>query len=192
MTQLAELGGQWKFKASRTTLGAPELLTNGASLLVVENRQFATRIDVETGKPLWRRPISATPLANVSTMAVLDSSELFVVSDRVVRAFSLDDGSKLWERYTGRGPWKLRLRDDNLICIQSSAREEKLIDEPANAEIVILDSAHGRIVQRLRFGSEINNENVEVQASTCIVRSGNQLIGLSPWPSIDTAKVPKR
>jgi outer membrane protein assembly factor BamB len=192
MTQLAELGAQWKHKASITTLGAPELLTDGASLLFVENRQFATRIDVETGKPLWRRPISATPLANVSTMAVLNSSELFTVSDHVVRAFSLEDGSKLWEQYTGPGPWKLRLLDGTLICIQSSPREEKLIDEPENAAIVILDSAHGRIVQRLRFESELNDEDVEVRASTCIVRSGNQLIGLSPWLSIDTAKVPQR
>jgi outer membrane protein assembly factor BamB len=189
MTQLAELGAQWKHKASTTTLGAPELLTNGASLLFVENRQFATRIGVETGKPLWRRPISATPLANVSAMAVLNSSELFAVSNHVVRAFSLEDGSKIWERYVGRGPWKLRLLEGTLICIQSSPRDGELIDEPTNAAIVILDSANGRIVQRLRFDSEINNDDVDVHDSTCIVRSGNQLIGLVAWPAIDTAKV---
>lgn len=190
MTQLAELGAQWKFKLPGTSLSAPELLTDGDSLLFVENRQFTTRIDVETGKPLWRRPISTTPLANVSEMAVLNSSVLFVVSDHVVRAFSFEDGSKLWERHIGPGQWKLRLSDDTLICVQSSPRDEELIVASATAAVVILDSAHGQIVQRLWFDSAIKNEDVEVQAGTCIVRSGNQLIGLKSWTTSDSADGP--
>jgi len=193
MTPLAELGVQWKHNVSGTTHGPPEVLTTGSTIVVIEDQQFATRINIETGQPVWRRPISATPLTTGAAATVLTSEVLYAVSDRVVRAFSLEDGSRKWERYLGPGPgsWRIQRSDDMLICIEfseDSERQNAALQTPA---IVILDSASGRIVQRLRFNSEIHDGNVGLRAGSCMVRSGDQLIGFAAWPAIDAVNTLK-
>lgn len=187
MTQLAELGIQWKHKASGTTHGLPETLTVGTTIVVIEDRQFATRIDIENGKPLWRRPISATPITNVGSTTVLTSKTLFAASDQVVRAFSVEDGSSQWERYLGPGPWNIRLANGALIGVQSSPEVSTKTADSTETAIVILDPASGEIVQRLRFDSALSDDDVSVQADRCIVRSGNQLVGFKFWPTNDAA-----
>jgi outer membrane protein assembly factor BamB len=191
MTQLAELGVQWKHEPSGTTHGIPEILTAGGTMVVIEDRQFATRIDVATGNPLWRRPISTTPIASVGLMTVLTSEEFFAASDRVVRAFSLEDGSRKWEHYLGPDQWRIRHSDGVLICVQSSSEVVTKTAESTAAAIVILDSATGEIVQRLRFDSELSDDDVNIQADRCIVRSGNQLVGFKYWPTNDPVNVPR-
>ncbi|MFT5091585.1 MAG: outer membrane protein assembly factor BamB [Porticoccaceae bacterium] len=190
-TQLAELGVQWKYKASGTTHGLPEILTAGTTMVVIEGRQFATRIDIETGNPLWRRPISTTPIGSVGAMAVLTSETIFVASDRIVRAFSGEDGSSKWERYLGPGQWRIRQSDGALICVQSSPEGETKTPESTAAAIVILDLSNGEIVQRLRFDSELSDNDVSIEADRCIVRSGNQLVGFKHWPANDAGNVPR-
>jgi len=190
MTQLAELGVQWKHKPSGTTHGLPEILTAGTRIVVIEDRQFATRIDIETGKPLWRRPISTTPIGSVGSMPVLTSETLFAASDRVVRAFSVEDGSSKWERHLGPGQWRIRQSDGALICVQSSSEGATKTPESTAATIVILNLSNGEIVQRLRFDSELRDDDVNIQADRCIVRSGNQLVGFKNWPTNDTVNVP--
>lgn len=185
MTQLAELGVQWKHKASGTTHGLPEILTAGNTMVAIEDRQFATRIDAENGKPLWRRPISTTPIANVGAATVLTSGSLFAASDQVVRAFSVEDGSSKWERYLGPGQWRIRLSNGALICVESASGVAKQTFASTANSIVILDSASGEIVQRLRFDSELRDRDVCIQPDRCIVRSGDQLVGFKFWPTND-------
>ena len=183
MTQLAELGTQWKHKASGTTHGLPEILTAGTTIVVIEDHQFATRIDIENGKPLWRRPISGTPISNVGSTTVLTSETLFAASGQVVRAFSVEDGSSKWERYLGPGPWEIRLANGALIGLQSSPDVSTKTADSTEAAIAILDSASGELVQRLRFDSALSDDDVSLQADRCIVRSGNQLVGFKIWPT---------
>lgn len=187
MTQLAELGVQWQHKVSGTTHGLPEILTADNTMVVIEDRQFATRIETENGRSLWRRPISATPIADVGSTTVLTSETLFAASDQVARAFSVEDGSRQWERYLGPGRWRIRLANGALIGVQSAPETATKTAESTDAAIVILDSASGKIVQRLRFDVALNNDDVSIQADRCIVRSGNQLVGFKIWPTNDVA-----
>ena len=191
ITQLAELGVQWTHKASGTTHGLPEILTAGTTMVVIDDRQFATRIDIENGKPLWRRPVSTTPIPDVESTTVLTSETLFTASDRVVRAFSIEDGSSKWERYLGPGLWKIRLADGTLIGVRSSSDVSTKTADSTEAAIVILDSASGEIVQRLRFDSALSDDDVSIQANRCIVRSGNQLVGFKIWSTNDAVNHPQ-
>ena len=188
-TQLAELGIQWTHKTSAATHGGPEILTDGAAMVVVEDRQFATRIDAETGTPLWRRPISATPLNQVSPNTDLATNKLFVTSDRVARSFSLDDGTMIWKRYLGPGEWTLKHSGGNLLCIQSLSNENDEADHPSTATIAVLDAATGRFIQRLRFDSKVDHNDVDIQADRCIVRTGDELIGFAHWPPHNSVDV---
>jgi outer membrane protein assembly factor BamB len=181
-TQLSELGIRWKYKPSSTIHGDPVILTDAATVIVVDDKQFATRLDAERGNSVWRRPISLTPLGSVEFMTAMKSKFLFATSVNVVRAFSLDDGAKLWETYLGSGQWTLQASHDELICIRASGSKNR-----ANAErfsqIVALNAPTGQIIQRLRFDSKLRHSDVNVQAETCIVRSGNRLVGLNAWPT---------
>ena len=185
-TQLAELGIRWKHKPSSTIHGAPVILTDAASVIVVDDKQFATRLDAGRGASIWRRPISLTPLDNVELMTEMNSKFLFATSENVVRAFSLDDGSKLWETYLGSGQWTLQLSHDELICIQASVVGNRDSAE-RSSQIVALDASTGQIIQRLRFDAELKHSDVNVQAGTCIVRAGNQLVGLTAWPTFEVS-----
>jgi outer membrane protein assembly factor BamB len=184
-TQLSELGIRWKHKPSSTIHAAPVILTDAATVIVVDDKQFATRLDAGRGTSSWRRPISLTPLDNVELMTAIDSKFLFAASESVVRAFSLDDGSKLWETYPGSGPWTLQLSNDNLICIHVSETDGRDNAE-RSSQIVALNASTGQIVQRLRFESELRHSDVSVQAGRCIVRAGDQLVGLIAWPHLET------
>lgn len=182
-TQLAELGIRWKHKPSSTIHAAPVILSDAATVIVVDDKQFATRLDAERGTANWRRPICLTPLGNVELMTAMDSKFMFATSENVVRAFSLDDGSKSWETYLGSGQWTLQLSHDELICIQVSESEDRA-NVDRSSQIVALNAPTGQIIQRLRFDSELRHDDVNVQAETCIVRTGNRLIGLTAWPTV--------
>ena len=187
-TLLAELGIRWRLKPSMTVYGTQTIFVDAATLIVVEDKQFATRLDAERGTSIWRRPISLTPLDNVETMTAINARFVFAVSGHVVRAFSVDDGRTVWEKHLGIGDWTLHLSDRQLICIQSSRPD----GNASSSAIVILDSTTGSAIQRLQFESAVEHREVGVQADTCMVRSGNSLIGLSAWPAMATAKIPKQ
>ena len=187
MTQLAVLGVQWKHRASAITHGRPDILSADSTIIVIEDRQFATRVGIKNGKPLWRCPISTTPIPNVGSTIVLNSETLFAASDQVVRAFSVEDGSSKWERYLGPGQWKIQLANGALIGVQSSSNESTRTADLTEIAIVILDSASGEIVQRLRFDSALSDDDVSIKADRCIVRSGNKLVGFKLWPANDAA-----
>ena len=188
-TQLAELGIRWTHNSSAITHGGPEILTDGAVMVVVEDRQFATRIDSETGTPLWRRPISATPLNRVPLMTEMASNKLFVTSDRVARSFSLDDGTMNWQRYLGPGAWTLKHSGGKLVCIQSIPSENGQADDSSSATIAVLDAATGRFIQRLRFDSKVDHNDVDIQADRSIVRTGDELVGFAHWPPDNSVDV---
>lgn len=190
-TQLAELGIRWLHEPSSTIHGDPVILTDAAKVIVVDDKQFATRLDAERGTAVWQRPISLTPLGNVELMTAMDSKFLFSTSQSVVRAFSLDDGSKLWETYLGSEQWTILLSRDELICIRASGSEDRANAE-RSSQIVALNAPTGQIIQRLRFDSELGHSNVNVQADTCIVRSGNRLVGLTAWPTSEVSDNERR
>jgi outer membrane protein assembly factor BamB len=188
-TQLAELGIQWSHQVSAITHGEPEILTNGSVVVVVDDRQFATRVDSETGAHLWRRPLSATPLDRVSQRTKMVSEKLFVTAERVVRSFSLDDGAMNWERYLGPGEWALEHSGGRLICLRSSPSQNGEVSDPFSSTIAVLDAATGRTIQRLRFDSPVDPDDVDIQADCFIVRAGDELVGFSHWPTISSVDV---
>ena len=156
------------------------------TVIVVDDKQFATRLDAERGTASWRRPICLTPLGKVELMTAMDSKFLFATSENVVRAFSLDDGAKLWETYLGSGQWTLQRSHDELICIQVSGSEDRA-DAERSSQIVALNAQTGQIIQRLRIDSELRHDDVNFQTETCIVRAGNQLVGLTAWPPVEVS-----
>ena len=182
-TQLAEPGIQWQHKVSGIVHGSPEILSDGSTMVVVEDRQFAVRLDVESGQSLWRRPLSAIPLANVSGMTELSSLGLFSVSGGVARAFLVEDGTQKWHRYLGPGQWDIHIVSDSLICIDVSTQADDGEATLSSSSVVILDSANGNTRQRLRFPATIASADVGVQSDRCFVRAGNKLIGFRAWPS---------
>ena len=109
---------------------------------------------------------------------------MFAVSDQVARAFSLEDGSQNWQTYLGPGRWQTRYANEALICIQTGPDERLAETGSHRSSIAILDATSGRLLQRLKFGTELGDTDVDIRASHCFVRSGNQLIGFEPWPAI--------
>ena len=188
-TQLAELGIQWSHEVSAITHGEPEILTNDSAVVVVDDRQFATRVDSETGVPLWRRPISATPLDRVPQRTKMISDKLFVTAERVVRSFSLDDGAMNWERYLGPGEWALEHSGGRLICLQPSSNQNGEAGVLSPSTIAVLDAATGQTIQRFRFDSPVDLDDVDIQADSFIVRAGDELVGFSHWPTINSVDV---
>jgi outer membrane protein assembly factor BamB len=184
LTRLAELGSHWEHKPSGHSQGPPAILSNGRMVIVIDDRQFAARLDPETGHALWRRPLCATPLRNVEKVTALESGQLFAVSDQVARAFSLDDGSQNWQTYLGPGRWQTRYANEALICIQTGPDERLAETGSHRSSIAILDATSGRLLQRLKFGTELRDTDVDIHDDRCHVRSGNQLIGFEPWPAI--------
>jgi outer membrane protein assembly factor BamB len=185
LTRLAELGGHWEHKPSGHSQGPPAILSDGQIVIVIDDRQFATRLDIETGHALWRRPLGATPLPNVERVTTLESGQLFAASDQVVHAFSLEDGSQNWQKYLGPGPWQIRHVSDALICIQTEPAEKLPGKASHGSSIAILDATNGRTLQRLNFETELRDSGVDIRDGHCLVRSGNQLIGFEPWPAIN-------
>ena len=183
-TQLAELGIRWQHKPSSTIYGNPKVLIDRANLILVEDKQFAVRLHTESGALIWRRPISLTPLDYVDLMTELSSSYFFVASDKLVRAFQIESGEVAWETFLGSGQWVLRLSNDRLVCIQTSPAVRPDNYEKSNSSIIVLDASTGEAIQRLRFDSELCESNVNVHADSCVVRSGNELIGFSRWPAL--------
>ena len=92
----------------------------------------------------------------------------------------------MWETYLGSGQWTLQLSHDELICIQASVVGNRDSAE-RSSQIVALDASTGQIIQRLRFDAELKHSDVNVQAGTCIVRAGNQLVGLTAWPTFEVS-----
>lgn len=183
MTRLAELGSRWEYKVLGHSHGRAKVLSDGRVVVVVEDSQFATRLDVETGQSRWRRPLSDTPLADVATMTALEGSQLFAITDYVARAFSLDDGSQNWQTHLGTGTWQIRVAGEVLICIHTASVEESPKRTAPRSRIAILDIADGRLLQRLKFTGPLNPAEIGIGKGCCIVREGSDLIGFLPWPT---------
>ena len=180
LTQLAELGVQWEHIVSASTHGKPETLSDGSLIVIIEDRQFVVRLDVETGRQLWRRPISAIPIADMPNSVVLNSTDLFTVSDGVVRSFDVEDVSLKWQRYLDPEPWRIQLTNDALICINDSMPEGNHGPKAGRASIAILDAASGKMLQRLHFQAAVSD--ISVHSDRCFVRSGDKLFGFEVWP----------
>lgn len=185
LTRLSELGSHWEHKPSGHSHGPPTILSDGRIIIVIDDRQFATRLDTETGQAQWRRPLSAIPLRNVEKATTLASGQMFAASDQFARAFSLQDGSQNWQTHLGPGEWQTRHANDAFICIQTASDEQLSETASGGSSIAILDATDGRMTQRLKFNTELRDNDVDVQHGHCLVRSGNQLIGFEPWPAIN-------
>lgn len=182
MTQLAELGVTWNHPVSGIAHGEPEIITDGQIMVVLEDRQFATRLDVESGQPLWRKSISRHPVESPSRTIQLGSNDLFVISNQIVRSISLKDGTQNWQQHLPSGQWSFQPADQALLCIRNSPLSNTSNAESSGSTIAVLDPSDGRILQRLNFESPIVDGGVSVQSDRAFVRSGDQLIAFEPWP----------
>lgn len=185
-TQLQESQSEWTHRTSSATRGPAFFVSHCEVPVLIENRQFAVRLDLRTGQQLWRRPISPVPLNPISGQFVTTDSELFCISEGVMRAFSLEAGTLKWQHYLGSGTWTVQIADDALICLQNTTRYAGHESDDAHSSIIILDPEAGHVLQKLRLATAINHTDLSVQSTHCFVRLNDQLIGLQPWPVLNS------
>src|SRR5207248_1424373 len=91
--QLLDASGgklRWTYRGPMSQAHSPpDLLTNGAALLLVVDATTLVRVDPETGVRLWSRSVSADLLLDARRAACLDEQRAYVPSAGVLRCFEL-------------------------------------------------------------------------------------------------------
>jgi outer membrane protein assembly factor BamB len=197
----------WLPPGKTTRTGQPPLLVAGAGRLVAvvpENLGARlARLDVETGKPLWR----GQPLVHVNDTEpeswLIDAGgrTLYHAEGRRLWAWSLEDGKLAWRRdLPEEAAWRLRQAGDTLLawprrCNGLAFRLRWLTGslqwrmgpwpgEQAVVPVLCLDARSGELVQRLNLPLERLAGRVEPLdgASLLPALDGVQVRGAVPGP----------
>ena len=151
--------------------------------MVIEGAQFATRLDAQTGVPLWRIPLGPLPLASAAGSTSLSDQHLLAVSDGALRSFRVADGKSVWTQFLGPGDWALKLDHSAVICLPQPSRRSSMTIAPEDGSrpIVICDSVSGRLIQKLQTTLPVSPSDMAVGRGLALLKSGGLVTALQPY-----------
>jgi outer membrane protein assembly factor BamB len=173
----------WSYRVDVRAHGNPVVLQNGVDLVVIEGAQFATRLDAQTGVPLWRIPLGPLPLASAAGSTSLSDQHLLAVSDGALRSFRVADGKSVWTQFLGPGDWALKLDHSAVICLPQPSRRSSMTIAPEDGSrpIVICDSVSGRLIQKLQTTLPVSPSDLAVGRGLALLKSGGLVTALQPY-----------
>ncbi len=143
----------WTFQLSDQlpTSSAPRLLAEADHLLVLQNGNELSRVDVNTGRPIWTHLLGLESVCDRPNAFAMAADRVFCANGSELISLKLSDGKPAWRRPLV-GPssgWAVRLTERSVLAFPdpSFAQTETMPTLP----VVVSRREDGRLLQRLAF-----------------------------------------
>lgn len=159
--------------------GPPRAIIDEGRLVVLHDGVMLIRLDIGSGKELWRAPLGIEDLSERRSFLHADTERIYVASSGVVKALRWADGQMAWSRMLA-GPeygWELALTDSCLVVYPGSG----LVPEVASrgVAVALCRRENGILVQRLQFPAAPGLA-VRLQGRGLVIASPSGVWSLSP------------
>jgi hypothetical protein len=180
----------WDYQESKVlpVNGPPRLLGDSDRLLVLHDGGLLIRLDPATGAKRWSSPLGSEDLSERPDAMVYDEKAFYCVNienifggmRQVLRAISLEDGSRLWSCHLTGPPdavWSVALAQRCVIAYPKSAR-------PAdgagiqNMPVILRRRETGELLERFVVPTTIADVNFRVDSHGALLATSRGLWSL--------------
>ncbi len=153
----------------------PEVLNcDGQSLILMDGRMLVA-VDSEQGHVRWKIFLGQTLVEDARSAIHCADQRVFVAADGILRAWSLQDGGLIWERYLGT--------PDASWCVHASGATvmsypRRTASSGRDCKLTVCDAATGTYLQRISLPPNQPDVQVFPTPHTTLVACGGILTGL--------------
>ena len=194
----------WTFRGGMSFAHTDPVAWNSQQhLLLTIDGTTLTDIHRETGRALWSAGLTDWPLIDPVHQVVANDTTVFVASRGCVRAISLNNGQRLWERFVGdetssaefanessnHGQWNVAACGSVVAAWPMTPTGSTPQSGSAVRSIWFCAADSGRIVQRCQLPANAKTASVTGDPSGTLIVTDRAIIAFRPRTPMQTAHV---
>ena len=153
----------------------PEVLNDGGLSLILMDGRMLVAVDSQLGNIRWKAFLGQSHVDDARSAIQCADQRVYVAADGILRAWGLQDGGLLWERYLGTSDtsWRVHVSGATVLSYPSCTGPSG-----SDAKITVCDAATGAYLQRLVLPPDQSDVQVYPTPHTTLVACGGILTGL--------------
>ncbi len=193
----------WTFRGGMSFAHTdPVAWSSHQHLLLTIDGTTLTDIHRETGRVLWSAGLTDWPLNDPARQVIANDTTAFVASHGCVRAISLNNGQRLWERFVGdetrsaetanvsssHGQWNVAVCNSLVAAWPMAPTGSTPQTSSAIRSVCFCAADTGHIVQRCQLPSHAKTAAVTGDSNGTLVVTDRGIIALRPLPQLPAAR----
>ncbi|MFO0891045.1 MAG: PQQ-binding-like beta-propeller repeat protein [Isosphaeraceae bacterium] len=171
----------WDYResAEMPVNGPPRVFVDAERVLVLHDGKLLIRLDPINGSKRWSSVLGIEDLSERPEAIACDERRAYCASHKMLRAFSMDDGTALWGHHL-TGPenalWSVGLSDQYVFAYPSLPGLSD--QEFGSMPLVVRAKETGALLQRFLFNATIASVQLRLDTRGALVATPHALWGL--------------
>jgi len=166
---------RWRYPhAISRTNAAPDFLTNGRDVTLIEDGDTLIRIGADNGKKQWSVGLGVKILPHARDRMSIDGESVYAENDGILRCYRIHDGQVRWEQFLGSNNVSWRVA----CCGRFLLASPEFHDQPNDFSILFCDPSTGEFIQKLQLSGQ-GKIDVHIAAGVTLVISADYVYALA-------------
>ena len=166
---------RWRYpRAISRTNAAPDFLTNGREVTLIEDGDTLIRVGADDGKKQWSVGLGVKILPHARKRMGIDKESIYSENDGILRCYGIDDGHVRWEQFLGGDnvSWQIA------CCGRFLLASPRFRDQAGDFPVLFCDPSTGEFIQKLQLNGQ-GKIDVHIATGVTLVSSADYVYALT-------------